>query len=279
MDDSKQEYKFDDIALLIIGYDPYVDVWNYYFDLLNKYWRMRPKTYLATNSLIPVYDNVEVIPVGENAEWSKKVYIASNKIKEKYIVLLLEDFFTTTYVNNDCFVELLEIIKKNNVEYCKLLNQSKIKGICFQNYSYLHIIDKNENYGISLQPSIWKKDFLLTLIGNENYNAWIFELKQIENKIQNEKYINCIADDRNVLEITHTVVQSKYLRKAVRIFKKQKYYFNLMDREQMSLLETMKYRSKLYFSEYSPAILKKPLKRIGRLMGVNFVSDRELGGK
>ncbi|WP_050636209.1 hypothetical protein [Candidatus Stoquefichus sp. SB1] len=279
MDDSKQEYKFDDIALLIIGYDPYVDVWNHYFDLLNKYWKIRPKTYLATNSLTPVYDNVEVIPVGENAEWSKKVYVASNKIKEKYIVLLLEDFFTTTFVNNDCFVELFDIIKKNNIDYCKLLNQSKIKGICFQNYSYLHIIDKNENYGISLQPSIWNKDFLLTLLGNENYNAWIFELNQIENKIQNEKYINCIADDRNVLEITHTVVQSKYLRKAVRTFKRQKYYFNLKDREQMSLLETVKYRSKLYFSEYSPAILKKPLKGIGRLMGVDFVSDRELGGK
>ena len=37
------------VALLIIGYDGYVDVWDSYFELLNKYWpsTIRPKTYLA----------------------------------------------------------------------------------------------------------------------------------------------------------------------------------------------------------------------------------------
>lgn len=83
---------YDNISLLIIGYDPYKDVWDHYFELLNKYWPDRPQTFLASNILMPNYENVTVIPCGEDAEWSKKVYTAIDAIPTDYVVLLLEDF-------------------------------------------------------------------------------------------------------------------------------------------------------------------------------------------
>ena len=82
-------------ALLIVGYDGYADVWDSYFELLNRYWADRPKTYLATSVLKPNYENVTVIAAGENSEWSTNERNALNQFKEDYFILLLEDFFTT----------------------------------------------------------------------------------------------------------------------------------------------------------------------------------------
>lgn len=268
-----------ELAIVIIGYDPYIDVWNHYFELLNKYWTDRPKTYLISNEVLPEYDGVTVYAAGKDAEWSKKVQVAIEKVEEDYIILLLEDFFTTRKVNEQAVEELANIIDQNGIKYCKLLNQSRIKGKAFNGNKNLHIISRDEEYGISLQPAIWKKDFLKETVGDENYNAWIFEFNQVENKAWNIDGIDSIADDRNLLEITHAVVQSKYLPKAVKVFKKQGYAIDTNARPVFSKKDNFKYRLKGFVKEYSPKFMTPLLKKIGRLMKVDFVSDRQLGGK
>ena len=270
----------NDVSLLIIGYDPYKDVWDHYFELLEKYWPERPKTYLATNELVPEYKNVTVIPAGKDAEWSKKVIVALEKIETPFVVLLLEDFFTTRPVDSSKLAELLNCMKEGNLNYCKLLNQSKIKGKIYDDKKYLRITNSDDEYGISLQPSIWRKEFLSETVGTENYNAWIFEFNQVKNKIQNRNGIDCIGDRRNVLEITHTVVQSKYLRKAVRVFKKQDYEINLSARPMLSKKDNFKYRLKrAVASKKPPKFAKNVFKKIGKLLKVDFVSDRQLKEK
>ena len=267
------------VSLLIIGFDPYKDVWDHYFELLEKYWQDRPKTYLATNEIVPDYHNVEVLPAGKNAEWSQKVIKALTQIDSEYVILLLEDFFTTSAVDNSNIEELVEYMESYHLNYCKLLNQSKIKGHKFCGKKYLRIIDKNADYGISLQPAIWRKEFLIELVGTENYNAWIFEFRQVKEKKQNKNRIDCIGDRRNILKITHAVVQSKYLRSAVHVFKKQNYILNTSVRPMLSVKENFKYRLKGFFSEYTPKFIKPFLKKIGRIIKIDFVSDRQLKEK
>lgn len=269
----------NNVSIVVIGFDGYKDVWDHYFNLINKYWYNRPKTYLFTNELTITYENTLTIPCGKNSEWSLKVKKAMEIIDTKYVVLLLEDFFTNSNVDSTKLYELISCMEKNDLKYCKLLNQSKIRGESFDNKDYLHVIPKDDKYGISLQPAIWEKEFLKELVGNENYNAWIFEFNRVANPIQNQNQINCIADDRNVLNITHAIVQSKYLRKAIKSFKKQNYIINTNERRQLTFIENLKYDLKCWFSEYTPTFLKPIFKSIGRLMKIDFVSDRQLGGK
>jgi hypothetical protein len=270
---------YDNISLLIIGYDPYKDVWDHYFTLLNKYWGDRPKTYLATNTLNIEYDGVTVLPAGEDAEWSKKVIYSLRSIDTEYVVLLLEDFFTTAFVDGTKISELVNLMSAYHLDYCKLLNQTHIKGEPFRGIKYLSVIDRESEYGISLQPAIWRAEFLSKLVGSDNYNAWIFELNQLKEKQHNKNSINCIADKRNILEITHAVVQSKYLRRAIKVFKKQDYYIDISVRSQLSIQDTIKYNSKCFFSEYTPKKFKPVFKRFGRLLRINYVSDREMESK
>lgn len=265
----------ENISLLIIGYDPYIDVWKHYFDLLEKYWKDRPETFLATNVVNPNYPNVKTIPVGEDAEWSRKVQVALEHIKTKYVVLLLEDFFTTREVDNNTVDSLMASVIKGDIKYCKLLNESKIKGEIYGGNKHLHIIRKDEEYGISLQPAIWNVEYLREKVGKENYNAWIFEFNQVKNKGWNETKIDCIADDSNPLQITHAVVQSQYLRKAIRVFKSQGYEINTNTRKVMSLKDTFKYRLKNFANHTIPKKYHNCFKPFGRLLGIDFVSDRQ----
>nr|AOP02848.1 hypothetical protein YS394-orf11 [Streptococcus suis] len=273
----KKKDNLSNVSLLIIGYDPYKDVWDHYFELLNKYWKERPKTYLATNQLTPNYEGVTVIPVGDDAEWSKKVYTSLESINTDYVILLLEDFFTTNFVNNEKIESLLEIISENEIKYCKLLNQAKFRGEIFKNYKYLKVTPRTDGYAISLQPSIWHKQFLSDCVGTDNYNAWIFELYKIREVVPNKNVIDVISDSRNILEITHAIVQSQYLRRAVRVFKKQNYEFDYSKRGVMSFQDTVRYRVKIFFAQYTPRILWNSFKSIGRVMKVNFVSDKYKG--
>ena len=112
---------FDKVSILVVGFDGYIDVWNHFFYLMNKYWKDRPKTYLATSELSPKYENVEVIKAGKGSEWSKRAYSALEQIHTPYVILMLEDFFITDYVNNDVVQECLELVEKDDIKLFELL--------------------------------------------------------------------------------------------------------------------------------------------------------------
>lgn len=269
---------YDEVSVLVVGYDGYIDVWNHFFDLMNKYWVDRPKTYLASSELCPKYENVEVINAGKDSEWSKRAYVALDKINTPYVILMLEDFFISDYVNNDIVEECLELIKSDNIKFYQILvqlvKQSWEKGKSYKGNKHIHIIPKNKKYGINLQAAIWKTDFLKEKIGRENYNAWKFEMNQLGVENYNKEKIEYLIDDRNILNITHAVVQSRYLRGAVKKMKKIGCNIDLEERPALSRKEDFKYNLKLLMYSITPKCLIKPAKTIGRLMKVDFVTDR-----
>lgn len=269
---------YDDISILVVGFDGYVDVWNHFFELMNQYWPNRPKTYLATSEAKPEYEGVEVVTAGSNTEWSLRARAGLEKITTPYVILMLEDFFITDYVDNTLVKECLELVEQDDILFyqilVQLIKQTWEKGKPYKGNKHIHIIPSDKKYGINLQAAIWKTDFLKEKIGNENYNAWIFEMKQLDSEKYNQEKIEYLIDDRNILNITHTVVQSKYLRGAVRKIEKQGHHIDLNERPMLSKKDDLKYNLKLFMYSATPKCLVGPAKSIGRLMKVDFVTDR-----
>ena len=267
-----------DLSILIVGYDGYIDVWDIDIYLLNKYWCNRPKTYLATSVIKPNYENVEVITAGEASEWSKKAHNALKEIKSKYVLLLLEDFFISSPVNNGLVLDSLQLIKNNEIKFyqvlVQLINSSWEKGAPFQGNKHIKIIPQNKKYPLNLQAAIWDRDFLLETIGEGNYNAWQFEIKQIAINNLNVNKIEYLIDDRNILNIEHTIVQSKYLRAPLKRLLKKEPQIDISGRERLSIKDDFKYRFKLLMYSLTPNCLVKPFKKVGRWLNVDFVTDR-----
>lgn len=269
---------YDDVSILVVGFDGYIDVWNHFFALMNKYWADRPQTYLATSELTPVYENVHVIPTGKNTEWSKRTAIALEQIKTPYVILMLEDFFISDYVDNDVVKSCIEMVEQDNIKFyqilVQLLKQTWEKGKPYKGNRHIHVIPTDKKYGVNLQAAIWQTQYLKEKIGNENYNAWQFEMNQLNAEKYNENKIEYLIDDRNILNITHAVVQSKYLRGAIKKMNKIGHTIDTSEREALSKKEDFKYNLKLFMYSATPKCLVKPAKAIGRLLKVDFVTDR-----
>ena len=269
---------YDDVSILVVGFDGYVDVWNHFFELMNKYWPNRPRTYLATSEAKPEYEGVEVVTAGPNTEWSLRARAGLEKITTPYVILMLEDFFITDYVDDMLVKECLELVERDNILFyqilVQLIKQTWEKGKPYKGNKRIHIIPSDKKYGVNLQAAIWNTDFLKEKIGNENYNAWLFEMNQLDSERYNQEKIEYLIDDRNILNITHTVVQSKYLRGAVKKFEKQGHHIDLNERPMLSKKDDFKYNLKLFMYSANPKWLVGPAKTIGRLMKVDFVTDR-----
>ncbi|RHU44988.1 hypothetical protein [Clostridium sp. TF11-13AC] len=269
---------YNDVSILVVGYDGYIDVWNHFFELMNKYWKDRPSTYLATSELEPSYDNVHVVPAGKNTEWSKRALAGLEKIKTPYVILMLEDFFISDYVDNKIVKSCLEMVEQDKIKFYQILvqlvKQTWEKGKPYKGNKHIHIVPIDKKYGLNLQAAIWETDFLKKKIGNENYNAWKFEMNQLDNEKYNEKRIEYLIDDRNILNITHTIVQSRYLRGAIKKMENIGHHIDLNEREMLSKKEDFKYNLKLFMYSLTPKILTKPAKAIGKLFKIDFVTDR-----
>lgn len=272
-----RDYKNSSMAILVIGFDGYSDLWDDYFGLLNKFWPNRKyPTFLSNNVLKPHYENVSVINCGHDAEWSRKVKLALEVIDNQYICLLLEDFFTGDVVINEEIDDAIEFISNNNVKYYKLNSFSKVNSSKYKKYKYLHTIPGNLPYGVSLQPAIWEKRFLEELLGNENYNAWKFEYARVKESLNKTNFPleGCVFDDRNILKIQHGVVQGQFLPPVVKYFEKRNYVLDTSKRKIMSTKDYVIYRLKINSKTIIPIIFQAPVKKVLKLFGLRFVSDK-----
>lgn len=264
----------NNMAILVIGFDGYSDLWGDFFTLFKKYWKDCPyNLYMANNKIDYPVDGVTFIHAGEDAEWSRKVQLALEQIDEEYICLLLEDFYLGRKVDTQIIENAIELMKQDDLKYYKLNTFTPFKTSNYKNIPYLHVIPENMEYGISLLPGIWNKDFLKQKLGTENYNAWKFECDRIaeERGKTNTPMNGCVYDERNIMQIVHGVVQGKYLPEAVNYFEKRGYSLNQSKRGVMTFKENFIYKVKRL---NWPKPLKKVLKKILRIFGMKFVTDQ-----
>ncbi len=271
---------FKDISILVVGYDGYKDVWDHFFTLLNKNWTNRPTTYLASSEIIPDYENVIAIPAGKDSEWSKRALAGLSRINTPYTLLLLEDFFISEPVDNEKFDHILTLIKQYKIKFyqicVQLYKQKWAKGESFNGYKHLHIIPFGKKYPINLQAAIWETDYLRDCIGSGNYNAWQFEINHINDVNYNLGKVDSLIDESNPLNIIHGIVQSKYLRGALKQLKKAGYEINCDNsvRSTLSIKDNFNYNLKLIMYSFTPKFLEKTFKKVGRMMKIDFVTDR-----
>lgn len=265
------------MSLLIIGYDGYSDLWNDCVGLLNKFWPDCPyQIFFVNNSLDVIFDNVKVYHAGENAEWSQKVQLGLSVCKTEYVCLLLEDFLCGDYVKNESVENLLSLMKKKEIDYVKLVDMNSVlkpHNKHINENRKIQYIRYCDDYGISLQPSIWKRSFLEQKVGLENYNAWQFEFNRVkETDPKNRGYLsNALFDTRNILNIKHGVIQGQYLPDTIKFFRSKGIELNV-NRDVMSKKDYRKIRTISLFKSLIPIGLRPFVKNRLEKRGMKFVS-------
>ena len=170
-------------SVLVSSCDAYEDVWYPFFYFLKKNWSDCPyPIYLSTETkkYSSEFFNVNVLncPNANKHEWSYRLKKALKKIKSKYVILLLEDFFMLSQVNQAELERCIQHMEKNKdvVNFCfektaykyrDLIDDNRFSGYCRRGYK--------GQYWANCQAGIWKRNDLIKFIYSKE-NAWQFEI-------------------------------------------------------------------------------------------------------
>ena len=264
------------MTVLLVSYDGYSDLWRDFFNCKKNNWSDCPfETVMANNEMEWPFDDVRVVHGGKDAEWSKRARLALENIDTKYVCLMLEDFFICEGVNNQDIYQALDLMEKDGLKYYKLDTFTKIDTKTYGEYKHLKCIPANLKYGISLLTAIWDREFFLSKLGKEDYNAWIFEMER--NEEAQAAGADCtpvgVFDTRNPLKICHMVVQGQFLPNALRQMKRKGYIVDTTKRKTMSTKTYI-----VYMASRKMALLSRKypfVRKMARLFGVRTATDKQ----
>lgn len=173
-----------EIAIVSTSFDKRSDVWPLQFKMLFKKWpRLNEELrfipiYLISN--FKQYDDqrVRTIAVGDDISWSDNLIKALQQIDKKYIVLLMDDHIVTEPVDEKRLIEIANLMKLNHSPHTELFMDRyyRYDGIVHKTVHALMYKDQLGSVKTSLQPGIWDKDDLLSLL-RPGESAWAFESK------------------------------------------------------------------------------------------------------
>lgn len=167
------------------NYANFIDIFLYFFRK-NFKTDMEVKLYAVGITKHIQIEGVTCLPssLDENAFWSNRVIDGLSQIKEKNILFLTEDILFTQNKSNVSFDEIFDLFISNEFDYLRLspfpAPTKKLTKLYGEVSPYII-------HRVSMQPSLWKYDFLMSII-KKNESIWEFEVKgsrrsRISNKI------------------------------------------------------------------------------------------------
>lgn len=167
-----------DCCLLVVSCDRYADVWDPFFSLFHRYWTDCPyKVFLSSN--MQQYSDPAVITVmtGIDLDWSRSLLtaISSPKIQRyPYLLVILEDLMLYQHVDTITVQNCLNFLKEGNGNYLRLVPiPPPDKPLLVP--TWLGEISEGAPYRASLQASIWRREYLRSLL-KPGESPWDFEV-------------------------------------------------------------------------------------------------------
>ena len=136
--------------------------------------------------------------------WPECMQVALGQIKEKYILLMLEDLFVAEPVDTARILKLVEWIAENSPACVRLQPASGMvptqhQGICH--------LPPGIAYRSSTVLSIWRKDVLLDLL-RSGESIWQFE---VIGSARTDKYPDFYATQAPHIQVWNGVIRGKWV--------------------------------------------------------------------
>ncbi len=184
--------KKNDTAILILSCDKYADIWSPFFDFLFKFWKNCPyKIYLGANEKTFPDNRVFTIHSGPAKDWSADTIAILKQIPEKYVILILEDYFIYAAPDQQMLDAAVHMMIESNAVFMRI---ACFPSGHFEDYAYDSIpgkepfvsTRKEARYRVNLQTGIWNREDLIGLI-IPGESPWKFELDASERSRNSER--------------------------------------------------------------------------------------------
>jgi hypothetical protein len=247
-------------CITIFGCKKYQDVAQVFvreFDFWNK--NLLPNSVFFTDDFIEDL-NIKQIVINEDISWSLRVAKSLENIDEDYILFLLDDYIIQEKVEIHHLEMIVDNAKKIGTKYCRLIDTPSEKS-----FGDMRPIKVN-NYGVNLQPAIWDRKFLISILIKIDANPWITETS-LHNFFSINENVYEGAIGYNLIDYyLNAVIKGKWSREVPSNF------IGYSKRPKMSRSEWLYYRTKVLISNSLDVDSKLVVKNILKKVGFNFYS-------
>lgn len=165
------------IGMCVCSCDAYSDIWPIFFRFLEKYWSgISYPIYLNTETKDYFHKSFQIKMLHDTdiaSTWSSRLIHAIKNIKEEYVLLILDDFF------------LLSDVQENEIDKCAIALDQNENIACFHfckmnptegtlmstEFEKFKKRDPRWWYWVNFLPALWRKSALLDLLSPYE-NAW-----------------------------------------------------------------------------------------------------------
>lgn len=248
-----------DMCILVVSCDKYVDCWTPFSDCMRKFWSDCPyPVYLCTESGEPENGAVYSKVFHEQTQiWTARVRKACEKIKESHILIVLEDQWPSLPVSTATVQNILGLMQsQENIGIVYL--DKEVHGMpLWQQNSHFYLLPPETPYRMSVVPAIWDRDFLLTAF-HEDLSAWDFERVGSFEKSTYSKTV-LVTVDRVFARVCETgaVMQGKWLRGVAAFAKENNLKIDFSKRETLSSKDLFLKDCKSFVYNLNPALIVK----------------------
>lgn len=212
------ESNLKSFTVLISSCDAYNVLWPSFSKWFFKNWKIDCDVVFVSET--QKHPDFKTILTG-NLPWGHRNLIALSQIKSDYVFWLLEDYFLTREFNLEEMQSYLYDFIEKKMDRLQLAPQGFHKnynlGIenTFKPRFEYSKISASHKYSISMQPSIWRKDYIFEVLKKE-YTPWEFELIGsinnsssnifIDNSIKYHPYFN-VAKKKHIRNLSWAIAK------------------------------------------------------------------------
>jgi hypothetical protein len=210
----------DNLNLLVISSDKYEAYWPLFYGLMEVYnsiegweniFHLSETKYFEHDRIISITPNTPVFP----NYWSENLLFALERIDSDYIVVMLEDFFLKGPIDFSCLKKHLNFIQTHNEIGCLRLCEAPPGD---QNSTYAGYMEhtSNQQFKVSTQAGIWKKDYLQSLI-QIGEHPWDFEIQGSMRAAKHSDIVLVVKEDKpHCISYFNAVIQGKLTQRAAK---------------------------------------------------------------
>lgn len=260
------------LTLYVSSPDSYADVFDVFLRAFRKYWKDCPYEFVLTTNTNSYSNGIKCICNYKKGDtWTERTLAYLPQIESKYILLMCDDLIINRKVDNAQIEGVLDYMDNHKIRYCRL--KPLPIGNAISEMPILNRVNKQMPYAVDLQMGIFKKDYLLELLGNGSLSAWDIENKiNVEaSKNKDESYEDIIGVNHAVISCVHGVYKGKWIHNAHSYIRKEypNYQFSRP-------LLSFKYELKIMIVKNFNMLLsfrrRRKLKSLARILGFYFAT-------
>lgn len=260
------------LTILIVGRDHFSDLWIAQNKLIKKYLNCTLPIFITTNSNSKGYkfDDVSIDVYDESSSVLYCIQHTLNKIKTKYVLLILGDYLLCKPANVESIVKDLKLMEANHIDYLRVFNiPLPLKQDKKNKIGNIYKLTNSRIYNINMGPSIWERNILMSSIVDNTITTFDYEVSLAAFCVNHN--LLCYATITDEYPATDCVRKGKFLRKSARWLKKNNLWTSNMVMH--SRKDNFKYSLATFINRHFPTKLKTLIKNRMRKHGHKFYSD------